>query len=107
MPDQYNKLKRNLGKELRIKRQTIKKNKNRLACQTIKDVESPFALVAQATEKRLQKLITAGEPADNKIKLVSAVRKGYMHKHGVMVMPSRINKKKVKKMLQRARLTKS
>lgn len=60
-------------------------------------------LVFDATERRKASLLLKDVPHDAVVrtKIVSAVRPGFMAKHGVMVQPTRINKKKVKKMLQK------
>ena len=64
-------------------------------------------LVVEATQKRRETLLLRDIPnreLERKVKLVSGVRAGRMGKHGVMSLPTRINKKKVKKMLKRQNL---
>jgi hypothetical protein len=66
----------------------------------VKPVEQ---VVMEATEKRKQQLLLSDKPYNliETVKIVPAMRKGKMGKHGMLIRPSRINKKKVKKMMHR------
>ena len=64
-------------------------------------------LVIEATQKKRETLLLKDIPnrdLERKVKLVCAVRPGRIGKNGVMSRPTKINKKKVKKLLKRQNL---
>jgi hypothetical protein len=65
-------------------------------------------LVTEATIQKRQLLLIKDVPHQqvDKIKVVSGIRPARMGKHGIMIQPTRINKKKVKKMLRQQGLVK-
>ena len=110
MPFTANSKKRNSVKARRQRKQVYKTSKGVNAQAVVQQLNATIVpaeqLVQEATEKRKETLLLTNAPhnVENKIKIVNAIRPGYMGKHGIMVRPSKINKKKVKKQLQRKKL---
>jgi hypothetical protein len=58
-------------------------------------------VVDASIHKRQTKWITNTPHQQDSLKMVPAIRKARMGKHGVLIQPTRINKKKVKAMLRK------
>lgn len=104
----------NLAKKRRQSKQQMKKIRGITANEVVKATNSQIApledLVVEATQKHQQTLLLADKPYNevvNKIKIVTAIRPGRIGKHGITTRPTRINKKKVKKMIRKANLKES
>ena len=96
----------NLCKAKRARIQQYKVSKNNTPHQQVANTNAEIIptveLVVQATAKRREMLLLKDKPSeDNTVKIVSGIRPGRMGKNGVMMRPTRVNKKKVKKMLKR------
>jgi hypothetical protein len=97
----------NLAKARRASKQRMLANRNISAREVVakknEKIVSVKELVIASTVKHQANLLLSDKPfnqVQNTIKVVSGIRPGKMGKHGMMTRPTRINKKKVKKMIR-------
>jgi hypothetical protein len=98
----------NLTKKRRVAKQQHKMIHSRTAKEEVEKANAAIpdilSSVVEATAKKREMLLLSDKPYSEKdikkVKLVTGIRPGRMGKHGVAIQPTRINKKKVKKLIK-------